>query len=165
MNAVAKQSRGTKPGQAARVLVVDDHPVVRQGLRLLIDHEPDLAVCAEAETAADALEAIAEHKPDVALVDLSLKGVSGLELIKDIRVRHADLPVLVLSMSDEGVYAERALRAGARGYLMKEAATDEVLTARQTAGRPWIGSATVNSRCSASSDADSARARSPGGCT
>jgi len=133
MNAVAKRSRGTKPGheagQAARVLVVDDHPVVRQGLRLLIDHEPDLEVCAEAETAADALEAIAEHKPDVALVDLSLKGASGLELIKDIRVRHADLPVLVLSMSDEGVYAERALRAGATGYLMKEAATDEVLTA------------------------------------
>jgi len=120
---------GRQAGQAARVLVVDDHPVVRQGLRLLIDHEPDLEVCAEAETAADALQAVAAHGPDVAIVDLSLKGASGLGLIKDLRVRHADLPVLVLSMSDEGVYAERALRAGARGYLMKEAATDEVLTA------------------------------------
>jgi DNA-binding NarL/FixJ family response regulator len=120
---------GHKTGPPARVLVVDDHPVVRQGLRLLIDHESDLEVCAEAETAADALQAITEHGPDVAVVDLSLKGTSGLELIKDIRVRHADLPVLVLSMSDEGVYAERALRAGARGYLMKEAATGEVLAA------------------------------------
>ena len=133
MSAVAKKRRTTKARhktrQKARVLVVDDHPVVRQGLRLLIDHESDLEVCAEAETVADALEAITKHKPDVAVVDLSLRGTSGLELIKDIRVRHADLPVLVLSMSDESVYAERVLRAGARGYLMKEAATDEVLTA------------------------------------
>jgi len=133
MSAMARKRRTTKARhktrQKARVLVVDDHPVVRQGLRLLIDHESDLEVCAEAETVADALEAITKHKPDVAVVDLSLRGTSGLELIKDIRVRHADLPVLVLSMSDESVYAERALRAGARGYLMKEAATDEVLTA------------------------------------
>jgi len=133
MSAVARKRRTTKAGhktrQKARILVVDDHPVVRQGLRLLIDHESDLEVCAEAETVADALEAITKHKPDVAVVDLSLRGTSGLELIKDIRVRHADLPVLVLSMSDESVYAERVLRAGASGYLMKEAATDEVLTA------------------------------------
>jgi len=133
MSAVARKRRTTKARhktrQKARVLVVDDHPVVRQGLRLLIDHESDLEVCAEAETVADALEAITKHKPDVAVVDLSLRGTSGLELIKDIRVRHADLPVLVLSMSDESVYAERVLRAGASGYLMKEAATDEVLTA------------------------------------
>ncbi len=133
MSAMARKRRTTKARhktrQKARVLVVDDHPVVRQGLRLLIDHESDLEVCAEAETVADALEAITKHKPDVAVVDLSLRGTSGLELIKDIRVRHADLPVLVLSMSDESVYAERVLRAGASGYLMKEAATDEVLTA------------------------------------
>ena len=133
MSAVAKKPGTTKRRHKARgkarVLVVDDHPVVRQGLRLLIDHESDLKVCAEAETVADALEAITKHKPDVAVVDLSLRGTSGLELIKDIRVRHADLPVLVLSMSDESVYAERVLRAGASGYLMKEAATEEVLTA------------------------------------
>jgi len=133
MSAMARKPGTTKrrhKGRGkARILVVDDHPVVRQGLRLLIDHESDLEVCAEAETVVDALEAITKHKPDVAVVDLSLRGTSGLELIKDIRVRHADLPVLVLSMSDESVYAERVLRAGASGYLMKEAATDEVLTA------------------------------------
>ena len=133
MNAVANGPRARKTtrngGEKTRVLVVDDHPVVRQGLSLLINHEPDLEVCAEAETAADALRAIADSEPDVAIVDLSLKGASGLELIKDIRVRHPRLPVLVLSMSDEKVYAERSLRAGARGYLMKEVATEEVLTA------------------------------------
>jgi len=113
----------------ARVLVVDDHPVVRQGLALLISHESDMEVCGEAETAHDALKAIAATQPDVIIVDLSLKGASGLELIKDIRVRFAKVPVMVLSMSDENVYAERALRAGARGYMMKEEATEKVLMA------------------------------------
>jgi len=122
-----KADPGGKP--PAGVLVVDDHPVVRQGLAMLINHEPDLTVCAEAATPPDALKAIAEAKPDVAIVDLSLKGASGLELIKDIKVRYPHLPVLVLSMSDENVYAERALRAGARGYLMKEEAAEKVLTA------------------------------------
>lgn len=130
---MAKKStpRQAKPaaGGPAKVLVVDDHPVVRQGLALLINHEPDLAVCGEAATAAEALKAIADARPDVAIVDLSLKGASGLDLIKDIKVRHPGLPVLVLSMSDENVYAERALRAGARGYMMKEEATEKVLTA------------------------------------
>lgn len=130
---MAKKStpRQAKPaaGGPARVLVVDDHPVVRQGLALLINHEPDLVVCGEAATAAEALKAVADTRPDVAIVDLSLKGTSGLDLIKDIKVRHPGLPVLVLSMSDENVYAERALRAGARGYMMKEEATEKVLTA------------------------------------
>jgi DNA-binding NarL/FixJ family response regulator len=113
----------------AKVLVVDDHPVVRQGLALLIRHEHDMEVCGEAETAHEALKAIAATEPDVAIVDLSLKGVSGLELIKDMKVRFPKLPILVLSMSDENVYAERALRAGARGYMMKEEATEKVLLA------------------------------------
>ena len=113
----------------ARVLVVDDHPVVRQGLALLISHEPDMEVCAQAETVHEAIKAIAATQPDVAVVDLSLKGTSGLELIKDIKVRFSKVPVLVLSMSDENVYAERALRAGARGYMMKEEATEKVLMA------------------------------------
>ncbi|MBE3070212.1 MAG: response regulator transcription factor [Planctomycetes bacterium] len=134
-----------KPAAAApaRVLVVDDHPVVRQGLALLINHEPDLAVCGEAATAAEALKAIADTRPDVAIVDLSLKGASGLDLIKDIKVRHPGLPVLVLSMSDENVYAERALRAGARGYMMKEEATEKVLTAlrRVLAGAVYLSDA------------------------
>jgi DNA-binding NarL/FixJ family response regulator len=113
----------------AKVLIVDDHPIVRQGVGQLINQEADLMVCAEAETAPDALKAIAAHQPDVAVVDLSLKGVSGLELIKDIKVRFPTLPVLVLSMFDETIYAERVLRAGARGYMMKEEATQKVLMA------------------------------------
>lgn len=115
--------------EKARVLVVDDHPVVRQGLKLLINAEGDLAVCGEAESLPDALRVIGPLKPDIALVDLSLKGSSGLELVKDIKVRFPKLPVLVLSMADENVYAERVLRAGARGYMMKEAATERVLVA------------------------------------
>ena len=110
----------------ARVLVVDDHPVVRQGMAQLIGHEPDLEVCGEAASAPDALKAISACRPDVAVVDLSLKGVSGLELLKDIKVRHPRLPVLVLSMADENIFAERALRAGARGYMMKEEAAEKV---------------------------------------
>jgi DNA-binding NarL/FixJ family response regulator len=113
----------------AKIIVVDDHPIVRQGLVQMIGHEPDLEVCAEAEAAADALKAIAATNPDAAIVDLSLKGSSGLELLKDIRVRYPKLPVLVLSVYDESMYAERALRAGARGYMMKEEAAEKVLTA------------------------------------
>ena len=113
----------------AKIIVVDDHPIVRQGLVQMISHEPDLEVCAEAEAAADALKAIAATGPDAAIVDLSLKGSSGLELLKDIRVRYPKLPVLVLSVYDESMYAERALRAGARGYMMKEEAAEKVITA------------------------------------
>jgi len=120
--------RPTKKAKA-RIIVVDDHPIVRQGIVQMISHEPDLEVCAEAEAALDALKAIAATSPDAAIVDLSLKGSSGLELLKDIRVRYPKLPVLVLSVYDESMYAERALRAGARGYMMKEEAAEKVLTA------------------------------------
>jgi DNA-binding NarL/FixJ family response regulator len=113
------------PGKV-RVLLVDDHPIVRQGLSQLVGQEPDMEVCGEAESASAALKAIAALKPTVAVVDLSLKQSSGLELIKDIKVRHPDLPVLVLSMHDESFYAERALRAGARGYMMKEEAAEKI---------------------------------------
>jgi DNA-binding NarL/FixJ family response regulator len=112
-----------------RVLVVDDHPVVRQGIIQLINGQADLEVCCEAETGKDALSEIAAHKPDVAVVDLSLRDTSGIELVKDIKIRYPKFPVLVLSMHDESIYAERALRAGARGYIMKEEATGNVLTA------------------------------------
>lgn len=113
----------------SRVLIVDDHAVVRQGLKQLIGSESDLAVCGEAETAREALEQIEALKPDMAVIDLSLKDSNGLELIKDIRVRFPDLPTLVLSMHDEGFYGERVLRAGGRGYVMKEEAADKVLAA------------------------------------
>jgi len=118
-----------KGPKRARILIVDDHPVVRQGLALLIGQQEDLAVCGEAEDAAHAITAIEALKPDLVLVDVSLKGTDGIDLTKDIKGRFPSLPVLVLSMLDESFYAERALRAGAKGYVMKQEATDKVLTA------------------------------------
>jgi len=112
-----------------RVFVVDDHPIVRQGLSQLINREPDLMVCGEAEDARTALDAIAPSKPDILIVDVSLDGPDGIELLKTIRARDAKLPVLMLSMHDESLYAERALRAGANGYIMKQEATERVLIA------------------------------------
>jgi DNA-binding NarL/FixJ family response regulator len=116
-------------GRKKKILVVDDHPVFRQGLADLINEESDLAVCGEAEDSAEAIELIGELKPDMAVVDIILKQTSGLELIKDIKVRYPNLPVLTLSMRDESLYAERALRAGAKGYIMKQEATENVIAA------------------------------------
>jgi DNA-binding NarL/FixJ family response regulator len=124
----SKASSGPCHGKH-RVLVVDDHPIVRQGLALLINREPDLMVCGEAEEALSALQAVATLRPDIALVDISLGGPDGLELLKQLRARDAALPVLILSMHDEAIYAERVLRAGANGYIMKQEATEAVLTA------------------------------------
>ncbi|MFP4106348.1 MAG: response regulator [Phycisphaerae bacterium] len=109
------------------VILVDDHPIVRQGIKLLFSHEEDLEVCAEAEDAVTALQKIEEYQPDIAIVDLRLKDSSGLELIKDLQLRAPKMPILVLSMRDEGFYAERVLRAGARGYVTKEEGTTKVL--------------------------------------
>jgi len=113
----------------SRVLVVDDHPIVRQGLTLLINREADLMVCGEAEDAHTALQSVVANRPDILVVDISLNGPDGLDLLKDIRTRHPELPVLILSMHDESIYAERALRAGAQGYIMKQEATEKVLVA------------------------------------
>ena len=112
-----------------RVFVVDDHPIVRQGLALLINREADLVVCGEAEDAHTAVQSIANARPDILVVDISLNGPDGLDLLKEIRTRNVELPVLVLSMHDESIYAERALRAGAQGYIMKQEATEKVLVA------------------------------------
>src|ERR1700676_654625 len=112
-----------------RILVVDDHPIVRQGLTLLINREPDLVVCGEAEEAMGAMHVLASARPDVLIVDISLNGPDGLDLLKNVRISHSSLPVLILSMHDESIYAERALRAGANGYIMKQEATDKVLVA------------------------------------
>jgi DNA-binding NarL/FixJ family response regulator len=113
----------------SRIFIVDDHPIVRQGLALLINRELDLAVCGDAEEAGSALRGIEELKPDLIVVDLSLNGPDGLDLLKNIRARDPNLPVLILSMLDELLYAERALRAGASGYIMKQEATERVLVA------------------------------------
>lgn len=110
------------PPTTKRILIVDDHPMIREGLRTLIGREPGLSVCGEAETAAEALKATAELSPDLVLVDIGLPGRNGLELIKDLRAFHPALPILVLSMHDELLWAERVLRAGARGYVMKREA-------------------------------------------
>ena len=112
-----------------KVFVLDDHPIVRQGLALLINQEPDLTVCGEAEEAHSALRKIDACLPDIVVIDISLNGPDGLEVIKTIRATDPALPVLVLSMHEETVYAERALRAGANGYIMKQEATDTVLVA------------------------------------
>jgi DNA-binding NarL/FixJ family response regulator len=111
------------------VFIVDDHPIVRQGLALLINREPDLGVCGDAEEACSALSRIQELKPALVIVDISLNGPDGLDLLKSIRARDPNLPVLMLSMLDESLYAERALRAGASGYIMKQEATERVLVA------------------------------------
>jgi len=120
----------SKPVAAAkRLLIVDDHPMMRQGLAQLIDNEGDLKVCAEADNAGQAINFVSKQKFDLALVDISLPDKNGLELIKDIRTLRPDLPILVVSMHDELVYAERVLRAGARGYIMKQEGGQKFLQA------------------------------------
>lgn len=120
------------PGPAAsrkRILLVDDHPFMRVGLATLIDRQPDLAVCGEAGNPTEAFHALQNTKPELILTDLTMPGRSGLEFIKDLRAAEPALAILVVSMHDEAVHAERALRAGARGYIMKEAGGENLLTA------------------------------------
>jgi DNA-binding NarL/FixJ family response regulator len=112
-----------------RIIIVDDHPVVRSGLTQFIGHQQGLTVCAEAGNGHEALELVREHKPDVVVLDITLGQENGLELIAKIKSRAGAIPVLVLSMHDELLYAERALRAGASGYIMKDASTAEVVEA------------------------------------
>lgn len=110
----------TKSSEKKKIFIVDDHAMFREGLRQLIDREADLAVCGDAADATEALESIGKSEPDLAIVDISLSGKSGIDLIKAIKEKHEDLPVLVVSMHEESLYAERALRAGAMGYVMKQ---------------------------------------------
>jgi DNA-binding NarL/FixJ family response regulator len=125
---------------AKRLLIVDDHPMMRKGLAQLIDNEGDLKVCAEADNAGQAINAVAKQKFDLALMDISLPDKNGLELIKDLRTLRPDLPILVVSMHDEMIYAERVLRAGARGYIMKQEGGQKFLVAiRQVlAGKVFV---------------------------
>jgi DNA-binding NarL/FixJ family response regulator len=120
-----------QPGYTGKksVFVVDDHPLLRQGLALLINQQQDLEVCGEAEEAQAAMRAIGQRHPDILIVDISLNGPDGLDLLKTIRAAYPELPVLILSMHDEAIYAERALRARANGYIMKQEATEKVLVA------------------------------------
>jgi len=135
MMSATKMSINTLPGrsglaprlQRRRIMIVDDHPIVRHGLRRLIEAETDLEVCGEAETAREAKSMIRELQPDAVIVDISLAQGDGLELVKDTRAHYPKLPLLVLSMHDEMIYAERMLSAGANGYIMKQAASTQFL--------------------------------------
>jgi DNA-binding NarL/FixJ family response regulator len=129
---------GAKP--KLRVLLVDDHPIVREGLAARIEMEGDMTVCYMAQTADEAMEMINSSEPDIVVTDLSLSGRPGLELIKDIRAARPTLPVLVLSIHDEELWAERVLRAGAQGYVMKAQATEKVMEAirRVLGGGVWL---------------------------
>jgi DNA-binding NarL/FixJ family response regulator len=123
------KSQSAPPTRKKTVFIVDDHPLLRQGLGLLVNREPDLVVCGEAEEAQTAMREIAAKIPDILIADISLNGPDGLELLKNLRMLYPNLPVLILSMHDESIYAERALRARANGYIMKQEATEKVLVA------------------------------------
>jgi DNA-binding NarL/FixJ family response regulator len=127
-NAKPKASEPAKK----RVFLVDDHPIVRERLAELIALETDLEVCGEAEDAITALKSIQAQRPDIAIVDITLKDTYGIELIKDLKDRCPNLPILVLSMHDESLFGERAIRAGAKGYLNKQEATKKVISAIRT---------------------------------
>jgi DNA-binding NarL/FixJ family response regulator len=130
-----------------RVFLVDDHPLVREGLTNLINEQNDLIVCGEAEDSAGAITGIAKTRPDVVLVDISLKNESGLELVKNLESQFPLVALIVLSMHDEALYAERALRAGARGYVMKRESTKSVLASirRVMEGGVYVSERVVNS--------------------
>ncbi|MDQ8202127.1 response regulator transcription factor [Pelagicoccus sp. SDUM812003] len=114
---------------AIKVFIVDDHPLVRQGLAQIISSQEDLEVCGEAEDASSAMRGIDNTSPDVIIVDISLQGNNGLELIKNVKAIHETIPILVFSMHDESIYAQRALRAGAKAYVMKKESSEKIVEA------------------------------------
>lgn len=129
-----------------RLFIVDDHPLVREGLTNLINRQDDLTVCGEAKDSAEAIDGISHQQPDIAIIDISLTNESGLELIKHITKRFPEVAVIVLSMHDEALYAERALRAGARGYVMKHETSKSVLSSirRVMGGDIYVSERIVN---------------------
>jgi len=124
----------------SRILLVDDHPIVREGLSQFINHEPGLSVCGMAGDAAEAMEQIQKTAPDLVVADLSLSGKPGLEFVKDVSSHYPSLPILVLSIHDESLWAERVLRAGAEGYIMKSQATQKIVAAIRhiLSGSIWV---------------------------
>ena len=115
--------------QKSRILLVDDHPIMRDGISQIINQQPDMEVCCEAGSAREALKMLESAIPDLAIVDISLKDISGIELIKEMKAKFQDFPILVLSMHAESLYAERALKAGAKGYIMKHEPADRLMKA------------------------------------
>jgi len=145
-NAEKTNSNTDKTNSRRRVFIVDDHPLVREGLANLINQQADLMVCGQAEDAAQALAGIGASRAELALIDISLKTASGLELVKDLKLHFPNVALIVLSMHDEMLYAERAIRAGARGYVMKRETTKEVLIAirRVLEGDVYVSERVVN---------------------
>jgi len=136
-----KEKPAPKAQEPKRIVIVDDHPLFRKGLEQLINSSDDaFHICGEAGDAAEGMSVIRQLKPELAIVDLSLPGANGIELIKNIRAEFPKLPVLILSMHDESLYALRALRAGAQGYVMKQEALENVIVAIREvlAGRPYL---------------------------
>jgi DNA-binding NarL/FixJ family response regulator len=129
MKTASRVTSTAGPRNQRRVLIVDDHPIVRQGLRRMIEAESDLVVCGEVQTEREARAAIRTLVPDVVIVDISLAQGDGLELVRDVHAQRPDLPMLVLSMHDELIFGERLLAAGASGYIMKQAASEQLLVA------------------------------------
>jgi len=130
-----KPSSSGTVARKSRVFIVDDHPLVREGLTNLINGQDDLIVCGEAKDSAQAINGVVKARPDVALIDISLENESGFELVKQLRSQFPQVALIILSMHDEGLYAERALRAGARGYVMKHETSKSVLASiRQVLG-------------------------------
>jgi DNA-binding NarL/FixJ family response regulator len=125
----AATANNTGKGKTAKVLIVDDHPAVREGLALLLSRQPDLKVCGEAADVPEALKLVSQSRPDIVIVDISLKNGNGIDLIKRIKARDVSIRMLVWSMYSESLCAERALRAGALGYINKEQATDDIINA------------------------------------
>lgn len=132
MTIKANSSQSPATPARRRIFLVDDHPIVRTGLRLLIGQEDDLEVCGEAGSYAEAISAMLREKPDVAIIDISLDGSNGIDLLRQLQRQSPETQVLVLSMHDESLYAERAMRAGARGYLMKQQRPETALQAIRT---------------------------------
>ena len=128
-----RKQHATEEVGRKKILLVDDHPLMRRGQADLLNREPDLAVCGEAGTAREAMEAIARLKPDLVVVDMGLPDKDGIELIKDVQALHPGLPVLAMSMQDESLYAPRVLRAGGRGYVMKQEGPERLAAAIRTA--------------------------------
>ena len=143
MKATPASKQRRPPDSRRRILIVDDHPIFRKGIVMLLEHEDDIMISGEAETAAQAIGLVEEREFDLVIADISLKDINGFELVKSLKSLKPGLPALVLSMHDESLYAERALRAGARGYLMKQAPPDEVVAAiRQVlAGKLYLSTA------------------------
>ena len=141
MNQKKKHQKNNE--KKAKILIVDDHSIVRKGLMQLINEEPDLVVCAEAENATQALEAIEKKQVDLAIVDISLDGTNGIQLTEKIKSQRPHLPVLILTMHDEALYAKRAFQAGAEGYITKQEAAETIITAIRLmlSGKDYIGEA------------------------